>query len=110
MIISFEVMGIVGIFLEILGFIFMLMYYGKSFPKEEYGKWEKENVKEDEKEAKHKKFVTKTFRWESMGVATVWNNMPIHKKFWYKWLLKTKIPIILVIIGLALQASQLVLD
>ena len=110
MIVSFEVIGIVGISLEILGFIFMLMYYGKSFPKEDYEKWEKENVNEDEKESKPKKFVLKSFRWESMGSATTWNNMPIHKKFWYKWLLKTKMPIILVIIGLGLQASQLIVD
>lgn len=110
MIVSFEVIGIIGIILEIDGFIFMLMYYGKPFPKDEYKKWEKKNVTEDEKKSKPKKFVTKSFRWNDDGMITAWNNWPIHKKFWYGWLLKTKGPIILVIIGLCLQASQLIID
>jgi len=107
MIESFEWIGIIGLILEIIGFIFMLKYYGRPFPREEYTKWEKEHVKEDEKKSN---FVEKSFTWREDFKIIDWNKQPIHKKFWYNWLLKTKVPIIMIIVGLAFQVIQIGLD
>ena len=112
MIESFEWIGVSGIVLEILGFIFLLMYYGKPFPADEYDKWKKEKNVKDEDETDSNKFVKKTFTFqkEPGGNITAWTNWPIHKIFWYKWLIKTKGPMIMIIVGLVFQAIQLWLD
>jgi len=113
MIESFEWIGISGIVLEILGFILLLKWFERTFPMDEYQIWREKHLKneEDGHEEKSKKFVYKSGeKFKKDGGQIVWNNVAIHKKFWYVWILKTKSPIIMVIVGLVFQVIQIGLD
>ena len=100
----FEWFAFVGIVLEIAGFILLLKYYGRPFPRREYDRWKARKFKEGEEP---KNVVTKSFEFEEGGTIIHWQNQPIDKGFYYRWLLKTKGPILLVIAGLSFQLIQL---
>lgn len=105
-----EWVGVIGITMEIIGFLLLLKYKLRNFEFPEYKSWEKENsidVKELKKSGNYKK---QNFRWSEMGsnMVTALTDYPISQKFIQLWYLKTRGPIFLVVIGLVFQIVQIV--
>ena len=108
---GYEFVGVIGIGLEIIGFILMIRLFNKAPTEQNVDNFNRKNQKKIE--AKHPYYLPNksVFLREISGDVYSGLNVSVSEAFLQDWFFKTKsLPLFLVIFGLALQGVQLFIN